>query len=352
MTIREKNRKLLSATELSSFCMQLSWIVKAGISVQEGIEMMTADIDNSQGRDILSLLQSSLEEGSGLALALQKTRCFPEYMVHMVEIGETSGRLEEALESLGEYYERSHSIAKSLRYAVTYPAIMIVMMGIVIWVLIQKVLPIFKQVFSQLGSEISGSAQHFFNFGELLGRYSFGLILLILAGVLLFAVLRNTKVGKSLTARLLKGSFITKRLSAKISAGRFASAMAMTLASGLDIDQSIEMSEQILVDSVIKEKITRLKKQMAEGDSFGEAVAKAEIFSVTHGHMILVGFKTGSVEQVMSKIARWYEDEVQEEIIQLLSIIEPTLVAVLAVIVGMVLLSVMLPLMGIMTSIG
>jgi type IV pilus assembly protein PilC len=133
---------------------------------------------------------------------------------------------------------------------------------------------------------------------------------------------------------------------------RFASGMAMTLNSGLDIDQSLEMVSKIVEHPVLVEKIKKCRQMTSEGGSFAEAIIENQIFSKMHTQLINIGFRTGSVDDVMNQIAQQYMEEVDDKIHSFIAVLEPTLVAILSIIVGLILLSVMLPLMGIMSSIG
>ena len=352
MAVIENGKKQLSPNEISAFCAQLSLIVKAGISVQEGLAIMLGDTGNSRGQEIIRSLMTVTEEGRPLHHALQEAGCFPKYVVDMREIGETSGRLDEVLDSLCAYYERNEAISKSIRNAVTYPAVMIVMMLAVIVVLVVSVLPIFSQVFRQLGGEMSAFAQGVMNFGMALSRYSAVIVGVILVAAAALLWLSRTPAGRE-KIRRISGSFLAaRRLSAKVASGRFASAMSLMLSSGLDVDQSIAMAAHLVENPDARQKIQRVRDLIAGGTSFADAVVQAEIFSGVYSRMIAVGFRTGAVDSVMKKIAQRYEEEIDTEISHILSILEPTLVAVLSVIVGMILLSVMLPLMGIMSSIG
>lgn len=342
----------LSPREISAFCTQMSLLVKAGISVQEGIGIMCEDAQSKVEKELLEQILLLVEEGRPLAFALEQTGCFPKYMIDMLEIGETAGRLEEVLDSLTEYYERSQAISKSIRSAVTYPIIMIVMMAVVIGVLVIKVLPIFRQVFAQLGTELSAFSQNVMQFGSVAGAAAGVIIALILLLILAMMVMRTSKKGRESLSHLFSVLPGTRSLSEKISSGRFASAMALMLSSGLDTDQSLEMAQQLIEDPRMQQKVSSLKQHLEDGQSFPEALASTAIFSGVYARMVVVGFRTGAVDAVMSKIARNYEDEVNDKISSIISILEPTLVAILSVIVGMILLSVMLPLMGIMSSIG
>ncbi len=143
-----------------------------------------------------------------------------------------------------------------------------------------------------------------------------------------------------------------RKLSSAMASGRFASAMSLMLSSGIDVDKSLDMSRELIDNVRIRDKIDRMKAAMAEGARFSDAIVQVGLFSGLYARMITVGFKTGTLDSVMSKVASYYEEDINGRINRLISVLEPSLVAVLSLIVGMILLSVMLPLMGIMSAIG
>ena len=339
-------RKILSNSEISAFCGQLSLIVKAGISLQEGLLIMAEDDKNGRGGEIIEKLTDVMEAGGSFAAALKESGEFPGYMVTMVEIGEASG----VLESLRAYYERNDAVSRSIRSSVIYPLVMIVMMVAVILVIIIQVLPVFQQVFEQLGGEMSQFAQGLMSFGRGVSQYAAWIaagLAIVAAGVVF---LRMTKRGKAFFAAL--GAKLFRRLSRAVDSGRFASGMALMLSSGLDLDESVEMTEKLMEHPGTKKKIQRMKERMDSGVSFAEAAVETGLFSALHSKMLKIGQQTGSMDTVMHQIAEQYEEEVDRRLSALISALEPTLVAVLSLIVGMILLSVMLPLMGIMSAIG
>lgn len=352
MAEHTKNGDSLSSSELSTFCAQIAMIMKSGISVSEGISIMCEDTKDASGKDFLGQLHKQVEAGSPLFVALEATGKVPKYMVDMVQIGEATGKLDDVTDSLCTYYEREEAIAKNIKSAVTYPLVMIVMMVFVIAVLVVKVMPIFNDVFVQLGSEMTGFSLTVMNLGVVLGRYSY--IFIGVAAVLIGAyfIMRSTGAGRDMLQRWKAGFFATKKLNAKIASGRFASAMALMLSSGLDTDQALDMVYKLVDNEYIRAKITLCKNHIDGGASFSDSLVKSDIFTSIYARMVTVGFKTGSVDTVMQKIAERYEEEIDTQIGNIISVIEPTLVAVLSIIVGMILLSVMLPLMGIMSSIG
>ncbi|MEG2770081.1 MAG: type II secretion system F family protein [Oscillospiraceae bacterium] len=349
---RKNSAKELSGTELSAFCAQMALILKSGIPVVEGLGIMHDDMDNAYSREILEGLISECEIGTSFATALHRSNVFPKYMQDMVEIGEMSGRLDDVLNSLSEYYEREESISKSVKHAISYPLLMIAMMILVIGVLVVKVLPVFNSVFVQLGSQLTGFSKAVMDMGAGFAKYSVFFIIAVGVVVVGIIILNNTVKGKRVLTGFKSSFFMTKKLYAKIAAGRFASGMSLMLASGLDTDQSLEMVSRLVDNVVVQAKIKVCQEKIAEGASFSEAVTKCGIFSGVYARMLAVGFKTGATDVIMKKLAERYEIEVDDSLSNIISVLEPSLVAVLSVIVGMILLSVMLPLMGIMSSIG
>lgn len=347
-----KQKSPLRPVELAAFCNQLSMLVQAGISVRESIAILQEDAASDADSRLLQQISQTLETGGSLSSALGSCGVFPRYMLDMVEIGEQSGRLDEVLTALCDYYEREHATRTALRQAVTYPAVMLLMLLVVILVLSVRVLPVFSQVFSMLGAQVSGFAQGVLSTGAILGRISFVLVALFAAAVLALVVLRATAPGRQLLAGFFARFSVTRRTSQKIASGRFCSAMALLLSSGVDVDRALEMAAQLVDHPEMSRRTEQCRAQIQAGSPFAEAVGQSGILTRADSRMVAVGFRTGAVERVFEQLARRQEEEIDAELSRLVGIIEPSLVAVLSVVVGVILLSVMLPLMGIMSSIG
>lgn len=344
--------KKLSNSELTTFCGQFALILRSGISSIEGLSIMAEDTPAGEGRELLEALLRETELTGSLYTALETAGCFPSYMCSMVEIGEQSGRLDDVMDSLSRHYQREDFLAKSIRSAVTYPLVMLGMMVVIMLVLIVKVLPVFNQVYEQLGSGLTGISGAVLNFGKALGNYSvvFIVLILVLAGV--FFYFTCTQKGRTKASAFSDRFFLTRQLSEKTACSRFASGMYLSLSSGLDVDQSLDMVARLVEHPQVSPKIELIRQRLSEGMSFAEAAGEAGIFSGLYLRMINIGFKTGAMDDVMKEISIRYDQEIQEQMDSLVSKVEPTLVAILSVAVGMILLSVMLPLIGIMSNIG
>ena len=350
METKKLQDKPLSNTEVSSFCGQIALILKSGISSLEGITIMLEDTDTPQEQAILKAILENLEETGSLCQALDSTGLFPAYMVHMVEIGEETGSLDQVMDSMRNHYEREDMIAKSIRNAVTYPLIMAGMMVAVIVVLLVKVMPIFNQVFIQLGTEMTGFSRGLMNLGTIINRYA--ILFIIIIAVIVFCILVGTKtaVGREIAHKLAYKFAPTRKMREEIAACRFSSGMALTLRSGLNPERGLELTDMLTEDPYFKERLTECKKEVDDGMDLSEALHKTGIFTGLYARMASIGTKTGSMDQVMEQIAELYQDHIDNRINNRLAVLEPTLVIVLSLIVGVILLSVMLPLMGIMSS--
>jgi len=344
--------KPLKNNEVALFCEQMAMILKSGISSREGLSLMAEDSHGTDGRDLLSFLGNSMDEGSTFSEAISSSHAWPKYVLDMTALGEASGNLDDVMESLAVYYRRETDTARAVKSAVAYPLVMIAMLLAVIIVLVTKVLPIFNDVFKQLGTEMTGFSRGLLNFGYALSRDSITIIIVLAVIAALLLAANGTSAGKRTVKRFGDRFFMTKRLHADRALGRFASSLAMTLKSGLDTDQALSMIFGLVDHAALEEKIQDCRQRMKSGENFGTALVSSGIFRGLYGRMVTVGFRTGSLDKAMERISEDIDSDIAEGTSRTLSVLEPTLVAVLSIIVGMILLSVMLPLMGIMLNIG
>ena len=350
--MKKEIAKKLNNYEIASFCRQMALLMKAGITPSDGIDILMEEQNDTAARKILSSISQVLTSGEKFHVALNMSGVFPDYVIHMVTIGEESGNIDVVMDSLADYYEREDSIQANIKNAVSYPLIMVFMMLIVILVLVIKVLPIFEQVFAQLGTNMSGFSQSLLNAGNILNKYSIVFVGILVLLALLFFYYSYTTGGKKAFGRLMDKFRPTKKLLEELESERFASGMVLTLSSGMDTYESLSLVKRLVETDAMKKKIETCSTLLLDGDSFPEALEKSKIFTSFYSQMVAVGFKSGSMDKAMKQIAERFEHETERKIFSLISVLEPTLVIIMSIIVGMILLSVILPLMGIMSTIG
>lgn len=350
MNSKTKQGKPFSDIEISAFCSQIALILKSGISSLEGITIMLEDTSSEEEKKILQQIIDSMQETGSLYLALSESGLFPSYMLHMVEIGEETGTLDEVMDALSTHYEQEDAISKSIKNAVTYPLVMGGMMLVVIFILLVKVMPIFNQVFIQLGTEMTGVSRMLMDLGNVINRYSIVLIALLLISAAAALYCTRTTSGRQLFRKIGYHLKFIRPIYEEIAACRFASGMALTLSSGLNPERSMELVSALSDDPFFLEKLKTCQKDVEEGRDLSDSLHKTGIFSGVYAQMASIGSKTGSMEQVFERLSKLYQDDIDSRMNNALAVLEPTLVIVLSLIVGVILLSVMLPLTGIMSS--
>ncbi|MDR0886809.1 MAG: type II secretion system F family protein [Clostridiales Family XIII bacterium] len=347
-TKKETKQQYLASEELAAFNAQLALTVKTGIPLAEGLMILIEEAQTGLGRDILKQVLETIELGDSLANALRGAKVFPVYMTQMIEIGEASGRLDQVLDSLSAYYSRDDNLKKSVKSAITYPAIMLVILVAIILIMIIKVLPIFNEVFNSLGGEMNNIALGAMALGDVISKYSVALVIIIVALIIVAIILSRISSGRQFLMKMVQKIF--GKLTDKIAQSKFSSGMSLMLASGLDVDRSVELIEPMVDNEGMKKKVEALRTKINAGEAFSTAVVDTGVFTGIQARMLALGFKSGNLDTVMNKIADDYQSEVDDRLDNLISIIEPTMVAILCIIVGLILLSAMLPLLGVMAS--
>ncbi|MDD2218150.1 MAG: type II secretion system F family protein [Eubacteriales bacterium] len=341
--------KQFSYRELSVFCGQISMMVNSGILLHSGIQMIANDTSDYRKKEIFYELSTHMEAGDSIDVALQKTGAFPQYMLRLIKIGTRSGKLDSVMEALASYYGRQHTLKENIKSAIIYPIVLIAMMLIVLIFLTSKVMPVFAQVFHSLGTEISPWTAAIMNIGITFGRYS---AVFAILSVLLFVALL-------LTIRTEKGRFsffsfiMGRKIAYKFDIATFTSSMSLMLSGGLDIETAFNLSGEAVSSDRIKSKIKTAEELMRKGTiSFSHALSEVAILSDTMTTLLSTGAQAGSVDSALQYIADIYEEEYRNAMMRRVSLIEPISVAVISILIGSILVSVMLPLLSILSGIS
>ena len=349
---RLNRRRPLLNEQLSHLFGQLAMLLGAGITAPDGLAVMQSDADNGDLAPVLEELAERITGGASLSEAADSAGVFPAYAVELARIGEETGQIDRICAMLADYYEEQADLRSAVRDALFYPFIMILMMLILIVVLLTGVMPLFAQVFEQLGASVSGIALVLLNLSNVL---SSGSAILIVIAALLCAFtlwLLETDSGRRALHRFLQWFPPTRGFTRRMAVGRFASALQITQESGMDTAAALKLCRNIADNDAVAAGIEDAAARLEEGATLAGALSGAGIFTGFYSAMLRVADETGSVSTVLGYIAAYYKEETDQGIDRLLARIEPAIVAVTAVVVGIVLLSVILPLMGVMTGIG
>ena len=232
----EKN--ILPADEIATFCSQISIILQAGIPLYDGVETLVESCKDKKAKKALQQIADDVVETGMLYTAVKNAGFFPKYMVNMVHIGEEAGKLDEVLHSLSVYYEREARIKKSIKSAISYPIVLIVMMVTVVAVLVTKIMPIFEKVFKNMGVQVSKSGKSIMNIGLTVGNIAFVFTAVLLLIIIIVYILKRIGYGEALKNLSFKLPLL-KGLNKKISASRFSAVIAMMLSSGYSLEKAL-----------------------------------------------------------------------------------------------------------------
>ena len=346
-------RLRVPAQYLPIFCRELHQLVRAGIPLAEGLNMLREDETDSDTRSWLEALCRSTEEGMPLASALRETGAFPAYMTDMVALAEETGRLEDVLLSLQRHYDRQLRMAADIRGAVAVPATLFAVMVAVVILLITQVLPVFDRVFAQLGVRMGAVATGMMNAGSVLARAGTGIavvLTVIAAAALAVGLIPSLREKFTLWFRRRFGG---RGVLGQMAVSRFASSMSMAVASGLSMEESVELSARLCGGArEIDEKTARCRKDIEEGGSPADALAESGLFTGRDCRLLKLAEQTGSLPDTLEDLAQRQEEESLRRIDRTVGAIEPAIVVITSALAGVILLSVMLPLMGLLSAIG
>ncbi|HBP37845.1 MAG TPA: hypothetical protein DD640_03730 [Clostridiales bacterium] len=350
--VPEKKVKLES-TELAWLCEQVALVQKSGIPLPEGIDLLAESADLPRQASVLHGLSREMRQMLPLSEAMENLDAFPPYLIRMTKIGEMSGNLDDVMTNLADFYARDAELRKKVRSALIYPSVLLLMMLGVIILLVARVLPVFSEILASFGGSMPGFSQGLLSFGTFVSRQSFWLLPLLIALVTALVLwLRRSIRGRRLVDQARLKLPVLGPLYKRIYTSRFSISLSYLLRSGIDLDTALTMTEAVMDNTLVSEKIAACRQKIRKGSDTFTALQETELFPRLFIRMLSLGNRTGEMDAVMQKISRAYESEVDSRLSRLTGIVEPLLVVILSLIVGAILLTVMLPLVEIMASIG
>ena len=346
-------RLRVPAQYLPIFCRELHQLVRTGIPLAEGLAMLREDETDPDTRSWLEALCRSTEEGLPLASALRETGAFPAYMTDMVSLAEETGRLEDVLLSLQRHYDRQLRMAADIRGAVAVPVTLFAVMVAVVILLVTQVLPVFDRVFAQLGVRMGAVATGMMNAGAVLAKAGTGIAVVLVAIAAAALVIALVPALREKFTGWFRHSFGGRGILGQMAAARFASSMSMAVASGLSMEESVSLSAKLCGGAKeIDEKTEQCRKKIEAGGSPADALAGSGLFSGRDCRLLKLAEQTGSLPDTLEDLAQRQEEESLRRIDRTVGAIEPAIVVITSALAGVILLSVMLPLMGLLSTIG
>jgi type IV pilus assembly protein PilC len=360
-TVKEKGKEIalpkfgggIRQKAVAVFTRQFSVMIDAGLPLVQCLDILGQQQDNKAFQKVILQVRQDVEAGSSLADALRKhPQAFSDLYVHMVAAGEAGGILDTILQRLANYIEKSVKLRSQVRSAMIYPLAVITIAIVVVYVILWKVIPVFATLFESLGTQLPFLTQVIVNLSRFIGNF-WWLIFLVIGGAI-FALRQyyRTEAGRYQIDKLMLKMPVLGMLLRKIAVARFCRTLGTLLSSGVAILESLEITARTAGNAVIEESILKVRKDVEEGKSLAEPLARTEQFPPMVCQMVGVGEQTGAMDTMLSKIADFYEDEVDAAVEGMMALLEPVMIAFLGVVIGTIVVAMYLPMFSLISQIG
>lgn len=349
---RIKGRKI-KIDDLVIFARQLATMVDAGIALINALDILAEQVDNVSFKHVLFKVRDDVETGSSLSEALAKhKKVFSSLFINMVRAGESSGMLDEILDRLATYLEKTSALQKKIKAALVYPAAVTAMaFGITVFLLI-KVIPVFSDIYAGFGAKMPAPTQIVINISNFLRRYFYVAVIVLGAAGFLFSKYTKTEKGKKWLDRLKLNVPIFGSLMRKVVVGKFTRTLSTLIKSGVPILNALEIVSKTAGNVVVEEAVEQVRVNVKEGEPIADPLARSGVFPSMVVRMISVGEQTGELEKMLLKIADFYDEQVDASVSALTSLIEPLIIAFLGLVIGGIVICMFLPILQISTIVS
>ena len=336
----------VNAKELAVFTRQFSVMIDAGLPLVQCLEILGSQQENEFFKKVLINTRSQVEGGATLSTAMRGSpKVFDGLYVNMVEAGETGGILDIILQRLSTYIEKNVKLQRAVKSALIYPVGVLTIAGLVIFLLLWKVVPIFATLFAGLGVTLPLPTKIVIAMSNFVGSY-FGLLIVaaIIGGIFGLKAWYGTPAGKYVLDSIILKLPVLGILMRKIAVARFTRTLGTLIASGVPILEGLDITAKTSGNAVVERALLKVRKALEEGKSLTEPLKESNVFPGMVTQMIAVGEQTGAMDAMLQKIADFYEEEVDSAVKDLLTAMEPIMIVFLGVVVGGVVISMYLPL--------
>jgi general secretion pathway protein F len=342
-------KKKISITELALMTRQFATLVKAKIQIVEALNALSNQVDSEELKVVLNDIKTKVNEGTSLAKALgQHKDIFDTVYVNMVEAGEASGTLDIVLVRLAEFKESQMKLKNKVQGAMTYPMLMGIVGTVVLGVVFIFVVPQFAKMLQGQKRKLPAITEYTLAISNFLQNYWWLTIIMVIASVILFKNYIKTENGKRRWDKFILNAPIFGDIVKMINVGRFCSTMSTLLSSSVPILAAMSIVKNLMPNVWLQDAVEKSRTMVSEGGSMTPPLIESGYFPTMVTHMIKLGEQSGELESMLGIIAENYKDEVEQKMSGLTSLLEPVMIIVMAVIVGIVVMAVLVPMMEMM----
>ncbi|QWT53214.1 type II secretion system F family protein [Eubacterium sp. MSJ-33] len=339
--------KKVKDKDLAVFCKQFASVLNAGVTIISALEMMSEQLENKTLQRALQEAQAYVQKGGTLADAFKlNPKVFPPIMINMTAAGEMSGNLEICFERLTTHFETANALHSKVKGAVTYPIVILIVVVAVVTVLLVGVIPQFSQMFDDLGSELPAATQMLVNLSNFLQHKGYIVVIVVVALIFGLKAFGKTEAGSLMYAKIGMKAPLFGNLTVKSAAATFSRTMATLMASGISLIDAVEQVAKMINNRIIREALLDAKVQISKGVPLSKPLRDCGIFPAMLPQMTRIGEETGNIEDMMDKVADYYEMEVNDATDALTAAMEPLIIVIMGVVVGGIVMAIYSPMLS------
>ena len=334
------------------FCRQFNALLRAGVSIIETLDMLADQTENKRLQTATRNIHDSVQKGDSLAIAMKREDVFPPLLVNMIEAGEQSGNLENSLERMAVHFEKDNKVKGMVKKAMIYPIILLIVAVGVLVVMVVAVIPSFAEMFEDLGDELPAITQGLMNLSDSIRNYWFIYIIVIAAIVFGIKFVKKTPAGEHFFALIAIKLPVFGNLTVKTAAARFSRTFSTMLSSGMPMVEAMEITANTMDNVLFKEACEEAALAIQQGQPLQAPLKKSGLFPPLILHMVGIGEESGNLEEMLDNTAVYYDEEVEQATQQVMAMMEPMIIIVLAAIVCVILAAIYGPMIQLYDSLG
>lgn len=339
----------ISTKDISLFCKQFASILRSGVTLVQGLGMLSQQTENKSLKSALSNMHEEVQKGNTLSDAMRlHEKKLPPMLINMVEAGELSGTLDETLETMAIHYEKDYKMKAKVKGAMTYPMVILVVAIAVVVLMLVMVVPMFVGMFEGGGHELPGPTRILLSMSN--GMQKNGLVILLIMIIIgiMVKIYFSSDNGKSTIHSLFLKLPLVGQMQIKVFTARIARTLGTLMRTGVDITKSINLTSKTISNTIVKRALLDVESQVNQGRSLYEPIKALNLFPPMLENMVMLGEESGTLEDMLVKTADFYEEEVEREIERLTAMLEPAIIVLLGGIIAFIVLSIMLPMFDMM----
>lgn len=345
--------KIVKPRELGVFCRQFQSILNAGVTVIDALGMLGEQTENKKFSKAILEVKDAVQKGETLAAAMaMHPKIFPEIMIHMMEAGEASGSLETAFDRMGSHFEKDAHLKGVVTKAMIYPCVLILVIIAVVILMMVKIVPTFLESFEELDAELPGITLAVMAVSDFFVNYWMVMLGIVLVSWFLIHEFKKTENGAMVWGQLGLRLPLLGNLTIKSASASLTRTLSTLLASGISLVDAMEIVTKIMKNEVVKRAMEKAQKEVVHGIPLSQPLEDTGVFPPMVYQMIRIGEETGNMEDMLDKVAEYYDEEVEMATESLVAVLEPMIIIVMALVVVPIILAVMMPMFSLYNSIG